>query len=128
MPSALRDLDLVIEGMKWFQQEVLGGNEAYKYCRVCNKRIPRVTRLWRKKCRQCGHRTCTEHMEPGRVCRTCVVDGPPGSVKALSTRVEAKLAQLKKMHEQGLLDTATYEQGQRDLVATFTREDDSSAT
>lgn len=127
MSSVLRDLDLVLEGAKWFQQELLGGNEAYKYCRVCNKRIPRVTRLWRKKCRLCGHRTCPEHMESGGMCRTCVVEGPPGSVKALSTRMEAKLAQLKKMHEQGLLDDTAYAQGQRDLVSGFTRDHDPSA-
>jgi len=123
MPNVLSDLELVLESVKWFQKEVLGGDETYKYCRVCQKRIPRVTRLWRKKCRLCGHRTCPEHIEPGGVCRTCVFEGPPGSVKALSTRLEAKLAHLKKMHEQGLLNDETYAQGQRDLVTGFTREE-----
>jgi hypothetical protein len=98
----------------------MGGDEPYKSCRVCGKRITVVTRLWRKRCRLCGHRTCPDHLAASGECHLCVREGPPGSVQALSSRLEAKLAQLKRLHEQGLLTDEAYERGQAGLIERYT--------
>jgi|APMed6443717190_1056831.scaffolds.fasta_scaffold15792_3 hypothetical protein len=116
----LRDIDVLLRGASWVREEVMGGDEPYKSCRVCGKRITVVTRLWRKRCRLCGHRTCPDHLAPSGECHLCVREGPPGSVQALSSRLEAKLAQLKRLHEQGLLTDEAYERGQAGLIERYT--------
>ena len=119
----LSDLDLLLKSASWVRDEVLGGDEAYKSCRVCGKRIFVATRLWRKRCRLCGHRTCPEHMSAGGACSKCVSEGPPGSVKALSARLEEKLRELKHLRDAGLLDEGAYERGQAALVESYTRDE-----
>lgn len=124
----LSDIDLLLKSASWVRDEILGGDEAYKSCRVCGKRISVATRVWRKRCRLCGHRTCPEHLTEGGACRTCVSEGPPGSVKALSTRLEAKLRELKKLHEDGLIDEEAYERGQAALIEAYTRDEPRAPT
>lgn len=118
----LSDVDVLLKGASWVRDEVLGGDEAYKSCRVCGKRISAVSRIWRKRCRMCGHRTCPEHLSEGGACRLCVAEGPPGSVQAASSRLEAKLEQLKRLREKGLIDEGGYERGQQALIDSYTKE------
>jgi hypothetical protein len=44
-PSVVDELQLLLDGAKWLRKEMFGGDEGYKYCRVCGKRIPRATRI-----------------------------------------------------------------------------------
>ncbi|MCU0693951.1 MAG: hypothetical protein MUF54_21385, partial [Polyangiaceae bacterium] len=85
-PAAVDELLLLLDGAKWLRKEIFGGDEGYKYCRVCGKRIPRVTRIWRKKCAVCGHRTCPTHLDEQRTCRRCGEEGPPGTIRAQAAR------------------------------------------
>jgi hypothetical protein len=117
----LSDIDVLLKGASWVRDEVLGGDEAYKSCRVCGKQISAVSRIWRKRCRLCGHRTCPAHLSEGGACRTCVQEGPPGSVKALSTRLEAKLEHLKQLRDKGLIDEEAYDRGKAALIEAYTK-------
>ncbi len=117
----LGNVDVLLKGASWVRNEVLGGNEAYKSCRVCGKRIIGLSRIWRKRCDMCGHRTCPQHLN-GRTCRSCLDHGPPGSVKALSSRLESKLERLKHLHEKGLIDDKAYQQGKNALIEAFTKD------
>jgi len=118
----LSDVDVVLKGASWVRDELLGGDEAYKSCRVCGKRISLVTRVWRKRCRLCGHRTCPEHLSEGGACLLCVREGPPGSVDALSSRLEAKLEHLRRLKEKGLVDQEAFERGQQALIEQYTHQ------
>jgi hypothetical protein len=118
----LRDIDVLLQGATWVRDELLGGDEAYKACRVCGKRISAASRLWRKRCRMCGHRTCPAHLDGSGACHLCVAEGPPHSVEALSTRLEAKLAHLERLRNKGLITQESYERGQAALVEQFTKD------
>jgi hypothetical protein len=99
---------------------MFGGDEGYKYCRVCGKRIPRATRIWRKKCAVCGHRTCPAHLNEERTCRRCGEEGPPGTIRAQAARLEEKLAHLRRLHDAQLIDDEAYGRGRQTLVDKFT--------
>lgn len=100
--------------------KTLGGEEAYKSCRVCGKRIPRVSRMWRSKCSLCGHRTCNRHMGSGEICQACERDDQ--TVRDSESTLDRKLEKLKAQFDRGLIDEAEFKEAKRLALKKFAEE------